>query len=290
MRILLTGATGFIGGHLAQRLQEQHEVFALVRNEPADTQLSKVHWIEQQLAGPLDYERLPRPLDAILHLAQSKFYKQFPEQAKDIFAVNTESTLQLLEYGREVEIKRFIYASSGGVYGFREEEFVETDPVNPLNFYLSSKYCAELLIANYHQFFRTIALRLFFVYGEGQNSSMLIPRLINSVRTGKPLALQGNDGLRINPTYVGDVVNAFERALTLEGNHLINVAGPQTLSLREIGHAIGKQIGCEPVFNVHPEEEPAHLIADLTKMRDLLGSPRVTLNEGLEKVCGQGIY
>ncbi|MGQ0761920.1 MAG: NAD-dependent epimerase/dehydratase family protein [Acidobacteriota bacterium] len=288
MRILVTGATGFIGGHLARQLQAEHEVYALTRKSPSHPDapaLSEVRWIEQDVTAPLNRSRLPPRLDAILHLAQSEFYKQFPTQARDIFEVNTQSTLHLLEYGREAGISRFVYASSGGVYGFREEGFIETDPVNPLNFYLSSKYCAELLIANYQQFFRTVVLRLFFVYGEGQSSSMLIPRLIDSVAAGRPIVLQGQDGIRINPTYVGDAVAAFERGLTLEGSQLINVAGPEVLSLREIGEIIGRQLGCAPVFNVQPDQEPTHLVGDLAKMKTLLGGPHVTFVEGVARVC-----
>lgn len=287
MRVLITGASGFIGSHLCRKLLTQHQVFAVARRRTVDEGETGIRWIEADLTRSLDRATLPRNLDAIIHLAQSKFYREFPDQASDIFEVNTQSTFQLLEYGRVAGIKHFIYSSSGGVYGFREEGFEETDPVNTLNFYLSSKYCAELLMANYKPFFHTIVLRLFFVYGEGQSSSMLMPRLIRSVREGEPITLQGTDGIRINPTYVSDVVDAFERALSLDGSHLINVAGPEVLSLREIGQAIGKQLGREPIFDVQQDQEPGHLLANLTEMKRLLGGPRVVFSEGIARMCGQ---
>ena len=100
--------------------------------------------------------------DTVIHLAQSRHYRQFPERADDIFAVNVKSTFQLLDYARRAGAGRFLHASSGGVFGYSYEKFVETDPVNPLNFYLSSKYCAELMVGNYRDYFLTIVLRFFF--------------------------------------------------------------------------------------------------------------------------------
>lgn len=285
MKVLVTGAAGFVGSRLVGRLQSQHEVFAITGRRSPEDASSRAHWVEQDLTLPLDYSRLPDHVDVIIHLAQSRHYKQFPEQANDIFNVNVNSTFRLLNYAREVGAKKFIFTSTGGVYGTSYEQFVETDPVSPLNFYLNSKYIAELLLGNYQQFFRTIVFRLFFVYGVGQAQTMLIPRLVRSVLSGVPVNLQGHEGIRINPVYIDDVVDALERSLSLEGNHLINIGGPQVLSLREISRIIGDQLGREPLFNISVNEDPGHLVGDVTKMRMLLGAPRVAFPEGITEVC-----
>ena len=285
MRILVTGAAGFIGGHLIRRLRREHEVFAVTRSRPSADGAEGVRWIEQDLSLPLDYSRLPQHVDAVVHLAQSRFYKEFPARADDIYGVNVNGTFQLLEYARAVGAERFVFTSTGGLYGYSYEKFVETDPISPLNFYLSSKYVAELLIGNYQQFFRTTVLRLFFVYGAGQAAGMLIPRLVRSVLAGDPVTIQGDEGIRINPIHVADAVGAFERALTLGGHHLINVGGPQVLSLREIGHVIAAEVGREPVFTMVAEQEPGHLVGDLATMSALLGAPRVPFREGVVEVC-----
>lgn len=287
MKILVSGATGFIGSHLVSRLETEHEVYALVRKRPPQAQLSKAHWIEQNLSEPLDPSVLPQQLDAVLHLAQSKFYKDFPGQAKDIYGINVQSTFEFLEYARKAGVTRFIFTSTGGLYGYSYEKFVETDPVSPLNFYFSSKYIAELLVGNYQQFFHTTVFRLFFVYGTGQTPTMLIPRLVRSVLAGEPITLEGDEGLRINPTHVSDVVTSFERALSLEGHHLINLGGPQVLSLREIASIIGKQVGRTPVFTTVAERESNHLVGDISKMSALLGEPKVPFADGVAEICAE---
>lgn len=288
MKILVTGATGFIGNHLVKKLQSEHEVFALTRSRQTQPKSKGLVWIEQNLSHPLDHSSLPLKIDAVIHLAQSKFYKDFPEQAHDIFSVNVVSTLNLLEYARQTGAQRFIFTSTGGVYGnSHEKKFVETDPVSPLNFYLSSKCAAELLVSNYQQFFDTTVFRLFFVYGAGQPRTMLIPRLVHSVLSGEPIILRGYEGIQINPIYVADVVNALQRALKLTGHNLINLAGPDVLPMREICRLIGVEVGRQPIFEVLNEEGPADLIGDVTRAQALLEGPSMAFSEGVIEVCNE---
>jgi nucleoside-diphosphate-sugar epimerase len=151
-----------------------------------------------------------------------------------------------------------------------------------LGFYLGTKLCAEVLVENYTPYLNVVVLRLFFVYGPGQRKSMLIPRLVKSVAEERPITLQGRHGIRMNPTYVSDAVAAVRRSLDLQGNHKINVAGPEVLSLREIGEVIGKLMGIKPAFQSQPGPEPQHLIGDISKMTEMLGPPVVGFEEGMK--------
>jgi len=283
-RILVTGAKGFIGSCLVRLMHHDHDVFGIVRQMPAQDPCPGVHWIEQDLTQPLNRSRFPNGIDAIIHLAQSRFYKQFPDGANDIFGVNIHGTFRLLEYARQAGAKCFIYASSGGVYGYSYERFAETDPVSPLNFYLSSKYSSELLIANYQTFFRTVVFRFFFVYGPGQQR-MLIPTLIDRVISGKTIVVEGKCGLRINPTYVGDAIRVFEPALSLEKSDVFNVAGDETVTISELIGRIETVTGREAKVE-HRENEPkGNLVADNTRIKEVLGVyPQVQLIEGLSRM------
>src|SRR3954452_22781278 len=140
MRILLTGGTGFIGGYVLRALADSHEVVALSRREPPPELAGLAEWVIQDLSQPFDHAALPSSLDAVLHLAQSARYREFPDGAPDVFAVNTHGTFQLLELARAAGASTFAFTSTGGVYGYSDERLVEQAPVDPLNFYLSSKY------------------------------------------------------------------------------------------------------------------------------------------------------
>ncbi|MFL5935855.1 MAG: NAD-dependent epimerase/dehydratase family protein [Gaiellaceae bacterium] len=281
MRILVTGASGFVGRRFVEMYSGRHDLFALVRSPGPD--LAGVEWIVHDLVDPLDEAGLPERLDAVAHLAQSRRYRDFPDGARDVFDVNVRSTLGLLEYARLAGARSFVFTSSGGVYGYSYERFAETEPVSPLNFYLSSKYSAELLIANYQRFFSTVVLRPFFVYGPGQDR-MLIPTLIDRVTAGEVVTVEGARGLRITPTYVDDVVRALEPALHFSGAGLFNVAGDEAVTITELVELIGVATGREPRVEHAPQESGGDLLGDNTQMREVLGVvPEVDLRDGLAR-------
>jgi UDP-glucose 4-epimerase len=283
-KLLVTGATGFIGRRLVRLLQKRHEMFPLVKGIPSKGDFPGVQWIVQDLTLPLEYSRLPQHVDAIFHLAQSRLYKQFPEGAKDIFDINVNSTFELLEYARKTGVECFVFASSGGMYGYSYEKFVETDPVNPLNFYLSSKHTAEVLIANYRQFFKTVVFRFFFVYGPGQKG-MLIPTLMTKVEKGESIIIEGIPGVKINPIYVDDAIRVFEPALCLPTSDLFNVAGDENVTIADLVNLIEKVLGKKAIVN-HTDSGPqGDLIGDNTRMKKVLGVyPRTSLLEGLDRL------
>src|SRR5688572_3473026 len=165
--ILLTGATGLIGSRVAPALARRHAVTAMVRrlSPKADP---RIRWLPSDLGAPFLPDAMPGGADTIVHLAQSAHFRDFPERARDIYEVNVGSTARLLEWGRRTGVKRFIHASSGGLYGHGDQRFREDDAVRvtePLGFYLASKHSAELLVEAYGSLFTVVILRFFFVYG-----------------------------------------------------------------------------------------------------------------------------
>lgn len=287
MNILVTGAAGFIGGRLVRRLAPDHEVFCLARQEGTIPARPHVHPIAQDLAGPLQTSRLPESVDAIIHLAQSRHFRKFPEQARDIFAVNTAATSQLLEYGRQAKIRTFLLASSGGVCGYQPRPIVETDSPQPNNFYLASKYAAECLVNAYAEYFSTVTLRYFFVYGEGQRN-MFMPGLVERVLKGNPVTLFGKNGVTMNPIHVSDAVEATVRALELQRQETINVAGEETTTVLELAELIGQLTGKKPVYSYEPDKGPMAMVANIEKMKLKLGvSPKVSIKEGLDRLVNE---
>lgn len=280
MKILVTGAAGFVGLHLLERLADEHELYPVVRNPPDSSR----EWVVQDLSQPLDRSRLPDRIDAVIHLAQSPRYREFPEGAEDVYAVNVHSTFELLEYARAAGAQSFVLASSGGVYGYSYERLVETSPTFPLNFYVTSKYAAESLVANYQPFFHTIVLRFFFVYGPGQGR-MLVPTLIDKVRKGDQISIAGRPGQRINPIHVSDALEVFQPALELTRSDVFNVAGDEIVSIRELVAVIEEATG-EPahVRHIDPEHE-GDLIGDNSRMKDVLEvRPSVSLLDGIRSM------
>lgn len=234
-----------------------------------------------------DIECLPSQLDTIIHLAQSPKFRDFPNSALDVFKVNIESTARLLDFAKRIGAKQFVYASTGGVYGYGGEAFKENAPIVPLGqlgYYFGSKTCGEILVQSYASLFQVVVLRPFFMYGPRQNRRMLIPRLFDSVVTGRPITLQGKDGIRINPIHVEDAVQAVLAAIDRPESAVYNIAGLEIFSLRQIAEIFAVHLGLAPVFEA-AGGEPQDLIADISLMRSKLHEPQRLLLESIADIA-----
>jgi nucleoside-diphosphate-sugar epimerase len=280
--VLITGFNGLIGHSLVEKLSHQpdYRVIGVGRS------VSGIETINLDFSVEWSVTKLPEKADIIIHLAQSEKFREFPESAQEVFNVNTVSTLKLLDYARKAGVSKFIYASSGGIYGNSNVGFNEEDLVvnkKDLGFYLGSKLCSEIIAENYTSFFDVVILRFFFVYGKEQKPTMLIPRLINNILHGKEIVIQGTDGIKINPVHVSDASMAVIKALNLNGSHKINIGGPDVLTFREICNIIAEKVNKEPVL-VSQENEPKHLFGDIKKMEQLLFSPGISFRDGINEL------
>lgn len=270
MNLLITGANGFIGKAMLKQLQSEHRIYALVRDSDSCIKLDNVEFINHDLSSRLDTKVLPKKVDAVIHLAQSNQYRNFPDGMRDMADVNISGLVDVLEYARNASCQQFINFSSGSVYSGAPEAQSEESPIKPSGAYPLTKHIAEQITDLYAEFFTTLNIRLFFPYGPGQQN-MLIPNIIDSVKTGKAIGLQGNQGgLVVCPIYVDDVVSICEIALQKNTKGLINVAGQKTISLKQIALEIGKVIDKEPVFSVDEEATPAEFDPSLTRMSQLI--------------------
>lgn len=275
-RVVVTGAGGLLGRHLLPLLAERCDVHASgARAAPNVTPLAL------DLTGPLDLAGLPERYDVLIHLAQSRRFREFPEGADDMFRVNVAAPLALIDHAREAGARHFIHASTGGVYApatdpLAEDAALAVDPP----FYPATKLAIELLARGYARSLTVVALRYFFIYGPGQREDMLVPRLIGNVRSKRPVAIRADGGLRINPVHAADAARATAAAMDLSDSAAINVAGPDVLSVRDICELVGRRLGIAPVYEVQPGDGGA-LIGDTARMRRELVAPRIAFAEGI---------
>jgi UDP-glucose 4-epimerase len=277
MRVLVTGATGFVASHLLPALaRDGHRVLALGHDRSRIPEGSGIEPVEVDLASSAQFP----DADAVVHLAQANV--PFPSGAAQLFAVNTASTAALLEHARRCGAQRFIFASSASVYGFGIRRFVEDDPPRAEDFYSATKLAAERLVRGYGGIFRTTVMRLVTPYGPGQRNR-LVPSLVARVREQRPITLANGGRPRMNPIYVDDVVRTVARALMADDDALLNVAGDDVVSIRELGALIGEAAGIDPVFEERAEGASGDLVVDNARLRSFLAEPLVPLREGLHR-------
>jgi nucleoside-diphosphate-sugar epimerase len=282
MKVLVTGASGFVGGYLVPALAGTgHEVFALVREPASYSAPAGVRPVVADLSVPLDLASLPQ-VDAVAHFAQSNV--PFPDEAATLYRVNTSSTLDLLEHARRCRAQRFLYASSASVYGFGERPFTEDDPLSGRDLYAVTKMNSEQLVSAYGGFFATAVFRLVAPYGPGQTGRM-IPGVIGRVRDGRPVTLNGGGRPRMNPIYVDDAVRAVVAALDLDGNHVLNVAGDEVVGIDDIAERAGEALGREPIFEEGEPGSPGDVVADTERFHELIGlGELVSIREGIRSM------
>jgi UDP-glucose 4-epimerase len=288
--ILVTGGGGFVGRQLCGALSRRgDQVIALCR-PGSGIEISGVTCRECDLADA-ELKELLSGLDdihTIVHLAQSNRFREFPAGARDMFDVNLRATFQLLEFSRLSGVNRFIYASSGGIYGRGSESFSDQAPVtvkDSLGFYLSTKLAAEILVGNYSPLFSTATLRVFFAYGPTQQRDRLIPRLMDNVINGRPITLEGDSGLAINPIFIDDMIEILLRVIDAKAAMKLNVAGAQAITLRDMGLELGKIVGRAPKFIVQSADRSPMLVGDTSGLyENLKFRPSVDFPEGARRL------
>jgi nucleoside-diphosphate-sugar epimerase len=286
VRILITGATGFIGRHLVARLAPEHDVYALVRRAPASPQPT-VQYICQDLAQPLDRDQLPQHLDAIIHQATV-----IDTDSVDVampFLVNVVGTWRLLEYAAAVGVQTFVHASTGGVYGCSHQPLRESDPPNPLDLYSLTKAQAELAVQAAAGAFHKVVLRYFFPYGVGTPNP--IPSYVRRAVRGEPIEILASGGPWFNPLHITDAVELTVQALALNQSATVNIAGQEATTFARIAEMATRTAGREPILQPIPTEAAipyyrANLIAATERMNQLFAKPTwVSLQQGVTELA-----
>jgi nucleoside-diphosphate-sugar epimerase len=280
MATLLTGATGFLGQALLPRLADRGEVFALHRAGSQLIEVGGVTWIEQDLSRPLS-DTLPTEIDAVIHLAQSDRYADFPLGAVDVFEVNAQSTVRLLDYARRADAETFVLASTGAVYAPGQQPVRESDAPAPPNFYAASKLAAEHAAVAFRGLLRAHVLRPFFIYGAGQQHGRFLPGIVARVREGRAVSLAGAEGIRLNPIHLDDAVEVMLRSLELDEPATLNMAGPEPVSIRQIAEIVAEVLGREVSFEAG--DSKPDLVASIDRLTEVLGRPTVGMREGIDR-------
>jgi UDP-glucose 4-epimerase len=286
MRFLITGASGYIGTALVAHLvNEGHEVYGVTRS-PSRTLHPGAKWIALDFIEDGWTERLPDDVDLVIHLAQSRRHRELPPAIADLVRVNILATSELAEWARTHGVRRFVFASTGTVYGYSASASKENDATDPQTAYAATKLSAELILRQYARHFDVMMLRIFGVYGPGRCSS-IFARLPQMMIDKQPITLAGGVGLQLNPIYIDDCVAMISAlAITNEAgsSEIINVGGRELVCLANAVNVLEKALNIEADVRT-TSDNPVRLIGSVDKMMKLVGDKLfVTLERGLQNV------
>jgi nucleoside-diphosphate-sugar epimerase len=290
MKVLLTGASGFMGSAWLERFGADHEVISIGRLPP--THASVDGHVACNLAKPGELSTLatsgalPAQIDAVVHLAVSRLHRNFPETAGDLFEVNVASAAALLDYAHKAGANRFLMGSTGSVYdGCTDGALVEDRPLTPKRFFPASKLAAEILAIEYRSLFPIATLRFFTPYGPGQ-ADRLLPDLIARVDEGRALTLpEHGNGMSMTTIYVDDCVMIANKALNEAWYQTVNVASQEVVTIAELGLKIGAIMGKELIFERKGPPPSYQLTPNLERLGQLIDLKQLTtVDAGLRKI------
>jgi UDP-glucuronate 4-epimerase len=307
MRIIVTGAAGFIGSHLVDRLlADGHNVTGVDNFDPFYARLAKernlaaalrhpqFRLVEQDIRDQPRVDALVRETGpgAIVHLAARAGVRPSIDDPSLYASVNVVGTVQWLEAASRIEPRpRFVYASSSSVYGDRPNApFRETDPVDlPVSPYAATKKACELLAYTFHHLhgLPVTGLRFFTAYGPRNRPDLAIAKFAALIERGEPVPMFGDGSTRRDYTYVDDIVDGIIRSIErCTGHHLYNLGNSSPIALGAMIEALGEALGKSPRIQRLPEQpgDVRQTCADVTRAAAELGySPRTPFREGLER-------
>jgi len=300
MKIMVTGAAGFIGSNLCGDLLAQgHEVVGVDCFVPYYPESIKRRNLEPLLLQkefrfvPHDLRRtLPADLiagvEAIIHLAAMPGLVKSWTDFDGYWTCNVQATKNILEATEKLDrpLKKLIYGSTSSVYGkfASGDEQMPTRPVSP---YGITKLAGEFLCRAWMENFNlpVVTLRFFSVYGPGQRPDMAYNLWIDAILDDKPIVLYGDGHQVRGNTYVKDCVRAIIAALDATPGEIYNIGGGEMVSMLDILDVLSKIGGKTPEVrreDARPGDQ-RHTFADTAKLtRHLNWKPKVRLLEGLK--------
>jgi len=296
MNFMITGAAGFLGSALANRLaREGHQVRGIDDLSTGDPQsLSPdVLFTRGDVNDRPKLWTLLQDVDCVYHLAACVLVAESILYPREYNAVNVGGTVSLMEAMRDVGVRRVVFISSGAVYGDQGEQPLREDaPLNPHSPYAVSKLSAEYYVRTIGDLWsiETVCLRVFNAYGPGQNLPAshppVIPNFLRQAVRGGTLVMHSDGSQTRDYVFVDDVVNAMVAAATAPGVERlrINVGSGTETSIRELANLVIQVTKSKAEVMYNPRTNPgvSRMCADLTLARDKLGyRPRVSLAEGL---------
>jgi UDP-glucuronate 4-epimerase len=313
MRVLVTGAAGFIGSHLCERLVARGDSVLALDNfdsfyprEIKEGNLTDLvrsdhfRFREGDVRSRRDLEQLlagaDGPVDTVVHLAALAGVRPSLSDAPRFYDVNVVGTSVVHDVCRRAGIRKVVFASSSSVYGAGSAvPFVETDPcAQPLSPYAASKRAGELIGWNEHSLHGTnvTSLRFFTVYGPRQRPDLAIHKFTSLIARGLPIELYGDGGTARDYTYIDDILDGVVAAIDqLEADRrphcrVYNLSGADLTTLASLVEMIGATLGLAPRV-VHLLEQAGDMrvtMADLALSHRELGYlPRTDLKEGLAR-------
>ena len=297
MRVVITGAAGFIGSHLTETLLDQGHSVVGIDNLITGDLGNIAHLRERDLDfirhDVTRYIDVSGPVDLVLHWASPASpidYLELPIQTLKVGSLGTHNALGLAK----AKGARFVIASTSEVYGDplehpqKETYWGNVNPIGPRGVYDEAKRFAEAITMAYHRHhgLDTKIVRIFNTYGPRMrlHDGRAVPAFISQALRGEDVTIFGNGAQTRSFCYITDLVDGILKLAASSTNDPVNIGNPHELSIEDIARTIIKMTGSSSklVYKPLPTDDPKVRKPDITRAQTILGwEPKVPLEQGL---------
>jgi dTDP-glucose 4,6-dehydratase len=298
-RVVITGAAGFIGSHLAETLLDRDYSVIGIDNLLTGDTANISHLANRDFSfikhDVTNYIYVDGPIDFVLHWASPASpidYLELPIPTLKVGALGTHKALGLAK----AKGARFVLASTSEVYGDplehpqKETYWGNVNPVGPRGVYDEAKRFAEAMTMAYHRFHGvdTKIVRIFNTYGPRMrlNDGRAVPAFMSQVLRNQDVTVFGDGSQTRSFTYITDLVDGIVKLMLSSENDPVNIGNPVEMTIKQIAETIISMTGSTSkiVYRPLPTDDPKQRRPDITRARTLLGwEPKVQLEEGLIK-------
>ena len=306
-RALVTGGAGFIGGHLTERLVREGWRVRVLDNLSSGFRSNlaslgeEIEWVQGDIRDTELTQRACRGVDTVFHLAAIASVASSVADPLTSHEVNINGTLNMLIAARDQAVRRFVFASSAGVYGNADQvPTTEAVPIQPQSPYATGKATGELYCRNFWELYglETVILRIFNVFGPRQSPvsgyAAVIPMFVEAAVAGRTPIVYGDGEQTRDFVYVENIVSANVRAAMAERapGGTFNIGCGEGISLLELLGQL-EDLSGRPLRPEHRTARPGevrHSRADISRATEILGyRPEVSLREGLRRTLAASL-
>ena len=298
-RVVVTGAAGFIGSHLAETLLDRDYTVIGIDNLLTGDTANISHLANRDFTfikhDVTNYIYIDGPVDFVLHWASPASpidYLELPIPTLKVGALGTHKALGLAK----AKGARFVIASTSEVYGDplehpqKETYWGNVNPVGPRGVYDEAKRFAEAMTMAYHRYHGvdTKIVRIFNTYGPRMrvNDGRAVPAFMSQALRHEDVTVFGDGSQTRSFTYITDLVDGIIRLMLSDTNDPVNIGNPVEMTIKQIAETIIRMTGAKSriIYKPLPTDDPKQRRPDITRARTLLGwEPKVQLEEGLVK-------